>query len=405
MFVFLTLACATPTSLDSDSGLPTHDSGDSGETGSAETGDSHETADSTDSRADSDETADSDTNGEVDADGDGSPASADCDDANRDVHPGAIERCDGVDWNCDGDATDAGLATWTDDSGGVSDVSAAFLAPGVVTLGSGTFDVCPGTYSARFVVVEGTVTVSGRGAVTFDPAGAGTVFTVAHEASLTLAAVTVQNGVGDHPSTLGFLGGGGVACGSATLTLESVTLTSNYGEVGGAVLFDHCEGTVRDSLIDDNTATFGGGFANLGGTAVFTDSILSRNSASSDGGAGYLEGDDVQSSAQLLDCDVVDNFALNGGGFAEVFAADVSFTGAEGLTEGIRENIATRGGGVSLFSAEVALTTFTSVACDFGTDAGGDANTPDDLYLRDFGVTYTDVGDDASLNCDWTGCW
>ncbi|MBN2801334.1 MAG: right-handed parallel beta-helix repeat-containing protein, partial [Deltaproteobacteria bacterium] len=37
-----------------------------------------------------------------DADGDGFPASADCDDANPLIYPGAPERCDGVDDDCDG---------------------------------------------------------------------------------------------------------------------------------------------------------------------------------------------------------------------------------------------------------------------------------------------------------------
>lgn len=400
MFVVLTLACTTPKSEDSDS-APLVDSVESGETGSQETGDSTETADS----ADSGETSDSDSGVEVDADGDGSFASVDCDDADPGVHPGAAERCDGVDSDCDGDAMDAGVVTWTSDAGVISDVSAAFLGPGLVTLDSGTYDVCAGTYSGRFVTFAGVVTVIGHDLVTFDPDGAGTVFTVENAAALALSTLTVQDGVADYPSSLGFLGGGGVACSYAEVVLDGVTLVSNYGEAGGGVLFDHCEGTVRDAVIDDNSATFGGGFANLGGTVAFSGSTLSHNSGSSDGGAGYLEGDDVQSSAQLVDCDVVDNFALNGGGFAEVFAADVSFTGAEGVTEGIRDNIATRGGAVSLFSAEVAYTTFTSVACDFGSDADGDANSPDDVYLRDYAVSYSDFGNDADLDCDWGGCY
>lgn len=37
-----------------------------------------------------------------DADGDGVVAARDCDDNNADIHPGAVERCDGVDNNCDG---------------------------------------------------------------------------------------------------------------------------------------------------------------------------------------------------------------------------------------------------------------------------------------------------------------
>jgi hypothetical protein len=85
--LLLALACAGgdgPGSGTEDSGEPSGDS-------------------DADSDADTDADADADTDtGPVDADGDGYPAAEDCDDADASVYPGAPERCDAVDHDCDG---------------------------------------------------------------------------------------------------------------------------------------------------------------------------------------------------------------------------------------------------------------------------------------------------------------
>ncbi len=55
----------------------------------------------------------------VDGDGDGHDASVDCDDGDPDVFPGAVERCNGVDDNCDGDVDEAASVdalTWYADT-------------------------------------------------------------------------------------------------------------------------------------------------------------------------------------------------------------------------------------------------------------------------------------------------
>ena len=68
----------TDTTDTADSGL---DSGDTAETG---------------------DTADSGADTAVDADGDGWPADQDCDDADPNVNPGVVDKCDGRDEDCDG---------------------------------------------------------------------------------------------------------------------------------------------------------------------------------------------------------------------------------------------------------------------------------------------------------------
>jgi hypothetical protein len=63
--------------------------------------------------------------GDVDADGDGVPAPEDCDDGAARIHPGAPERCDGRDDDCDGDvdedAIDAPLGYADADADGFGD--------------------------------------------------------------------------------------------------------------------------------------------------------------------------------------------------------------------------------------------------------------------------------------------
>ena len=72
----------------------------------------------------------SDSAAPADLDGDGSPAGEDCDDERADVFPGAEERCDGVDNDCDG-TTDAGA---TDASAWYNDGDADGFGAGEATL-------------------------------------------------------------------------------------------------------------------------------------------------------------------------------------------------------------------------------------------------------------------------------
>ena len=54
----------------------------------------------------------------VDADGDGAALDVDCDDQDASVHPGAVEVCDGIDQDCDGEVDEGVTGTFYEDADG-----------------------------------------------------------------------------------------------------------------------------------------------------------------------------------------------------------------------------------------------------------------------------------------------
>jgi len=108
-----------------------------------------------------------DTSEPVDADADGFPKSEDCDDENDQVYPGAVERCDGIDNDCDeavdeADAADA--LTWYEDAdadgfgNGVVSLTACAQPEGYVSDGTDCDDSSDARYPGAEEYCDGTDT-------------------------------------------------------------------------------------------------------------------------------------------------------------------------------------------------------------------------------------------------------
>jgi hypothetical protein len=131
--------------------------------------DTLDTLDTDGSDTDGSDTDDSDTDTVVvDQDGDGSPLGVDCDDLDPLRSPGAEERCDGVDNDCDGDSADVGAASWLPAFGPelplTDDLAAGTIAAPVVQsfTTSGTLLLCEGTHYVR-IQAENNAAVTVRG--------------------------------------------------------------------------------------------------------------------------------------------------------------------------------------------------------------------------------------------------
>ena len=133
------------------------------------------------------------------------------------------------------------------------------------------------------------------------------------EASLTIEGT----GTGSNSSAASVLNGGGTGStliltnsASFPVTLDNVTVTGGNSYGGG--ITNAGTMTVTDSTISGNTASYeGGGIYNNGGTMTVTDSTISGNTAGSNGGGGIFN---YSGTMTVADSTISGNTASSGGG-------------------------------------------------------------------------------------------
>lgn len=269
-----------------------------------------------------------------------------------------------------------------------------------------TITICSGAYTEN-ISIQQNLTLAGAGAsVQLDGGGMGSVVFVVRGVAVTIADLTIANGVALTPGEGGFGGGinnlghlilsnvivqdnmaiigGGISNDNlATLRLNNTTVTRNvarfigeYGGQGGGISTQSVLIVDNGSVISQNQAVDGGGIYNvIGGPQTNTvvvkgGSQIAGNTASQDGGGIYTN----EAETTIDGSTVLNNTAArNGGGIFNAAGAKVAMLTIRNNAD-IRSNRAQSGGGVyNQFQDGAGLANMTVV------DSGLSFNTASEL--------------------------
>ena len=254
----------------------------------------------------------------------------------------------------DPDVTDTlGLVTYVAANGSIVDYTSTFLAGTssnpVVFSGiepSGILRVCPGTWYARFDLLNyANTTIRGYGGaenVVIDAAGSGSVVTTG-TGSGNIIGVTLTGG---NSST----GGGASVTNGGRLTLSDCVVSGNTAVRGGG-LYANVASPVLDvtnCTISDNEATYGGGAYIAGGTLFFEDTDIFGNTASTHGGG--IMNDNSNRTITFSGGSIYKNSAAYYGGGIYWYGGTVTLTDTE-----VYENEGQYGGGLWMSEGDINL--------------------------------------------------
>ena len=356
----------------------------------------------------------------------------DCDDTDDAVNPDADEICDGVDNDCDSSTSEDAMASFTDGSGNISDVTSSVTgsssSPASYTLSSeGELVFCDGTFYVN-LDVQANVDIYGLNAnastAILDGGSSASVIAIETDAvKVEVADLTLQNGYGNTATIEVVSAGGGIYCEASSseisLSVDDVIFSTNDADYGGGLFGYLCSVEIEGCSFDSNTAEYGGGLlayeidievedttfdgndADAAGAALFSDSTVDLLEVDATDnmavvvGALWFDGSDVS----LETVEVSSNTASSVGG-VYAYDSDLDWTGTSSDSSGITDNSDNSDDGAGLY-LYLATASFDTV--DFGTSSSGDDNSPYDIRIYDSNEAidrYYMAGDDASFECN-----
>jgi predicted outer membrane repeat protein len=349
------------------------------------------------------------------ADGYTAQRDGDCNDADAAIFPGAQERCDGKDNDCDAGSVEDGLVSIVD--GTTYDGDGNLQRAIDEAADAAVLDVCAGTYAPVEITKPITIRGVSRTETMLDAQGTGTTILVT-STDVYLENLTVRGGTGSPVGGTTYGGGGAFVEAGASLNAVAVSFRDNDVVGYGGAIYAAGDVTLTNCDVFDNYATLRGGAIHSEGTAIVAhESRIFYNQAKY--GAGlYLQGGD----ADLTGTQVAGNFADAGGGL--VVGADAVVTGGTisansantggggiwlragtlrlvGVTVSDNVSVANGGGGAWISGAGRLVSENSNWVNDTRTDCPR-ANIPSDLYTNGDGDLC--ASDAADFSCSSLGC-